>query len=81
MSRGLDEFVVDVVGPRGHLLCLRRVSADVDPRDEGAQANTGGVLLRGPASERPRTGDVLGVRMAHGELPVRFPALKVKEDR
>jgi hypothetical protein len=41
----LDEFEVDVVGLRGHLLCLRRVSDDVDPRDQGAQANIGGVLV------------------------------------
>lgn len=45
VSRGLDEFVVDVLGLHGHLLCLRRVSSDVDPRDEGAQANIGGVLV------------------------------------
>jgi hypothetical protein len=41
----LDEFVVDVVGLRGHLLCLRQGSGDVDPSDDGAQANIGGVLV------------------------------------
>lgn len=45
VRRGLDEFVVDGVGLRGHLVCLRQVSGDVDASDEGAQANIGSVLV------------------------------------
>nr|WP_206188866.1 hypothetical protein [Streptomyces hirsutus] len=37
--------MIDVVGLRGHLLCLHQVSGDVDPGDDGAQANIGGVLV------------------------------------
>jgi hypothetical protein len=39
VRRGLDEFVVDRVGLRGHLLCLRQSSGDVYANDDGLQAS------------------------------------------